>query len=187
MKVPHSTAPDVVEQLLASQARFLSFLERRVASRADAEEILQEAFARAIERGAGLRDDESAVAWFYRLLHNAVIDHYRRRGSARRALEGVASQPAAGDASVDVELRSTVCACMHDLLPSMRPEYAEAIQRVDLDEGSVADYAEQAGITRSNAGVRLHRAREALFQQLVASCGSCAKHGCLDCSCKRSS
>ena len=47
-------------------------------SRETAEDILQEAFGRALTRVDTLRDDESAVAWFYRLLRNAVIDHYRR-------------------------------------------------------------------------------------------------------------
>ena len=48
-----------------------------------AEEILQDAFVRGLSRGAGarLRDDESAVAWFYRLLRNA---HRRSTRGARR-------------------------------------------------------------------------------------------------------
>ncbi len=48
------------------------------------------------------------------------------------------------------------------------------------------DMAREAGITAKNAGVRLHRARQALKKQLERSCGSCAVHGCLDCSCKPS-
>src|SRR6516225_4716157 len=65
-----------VEILVANHARFLAFLERRVGRRELAEEILQDAFVRGLSRGAGarLRDDESAVAWFYRLLRNALVD-----------------------------------------------------------------------------------------------------------------
>jgi RNA polymerase sigma-70 factor (ECF subfamily) len=47
----------------------------------------------------------------------------------------------------------------------------------------VKAFAEAAGITPNNASVRLFRAREALRQQLQRSCGTCAEHGCLDCSC----
>src|SRR3954471_3420031 len=44
----------VVAQLVESHARFLAFVERRVGSRAAAEDILQEAFTRALTRGDAL-------------------------------------------------------------------------------------------------------------------------------------
>jgi len=46
----------------------------------------------------------------------------------------------------------------------------------------VKDYADEAGISSSNAGVRIFRAREAL-KQVARSCGTCATHGCVDCTC----
>lgn len=177
-------SPQAVAQLVESHALFLQFLERRVGSRAVAEDILQEAFARALTRGDTLRDDESAKAWFYRLLRNAIIDHYRRRGAAQRALEAAASEPETPSPQADEALMNTVCACMNLLIDTLKPEYAEALRRVDLEDQSVADYAAQQSITSNNASVRLHRAREALHKQLVTSCGTCATHGCLDCHCK---
>lgn len=175
--------PEVVAQLVEGHARFLAFVQRRVGSRAIAEDILQEAFARALARGESLRSDESAVAWFYRLLRNALVDHHRRNQAASRALEAAATE-AQTHASADDELKDAVCQCVGDLVGTLKPEYADAIRRVDLQEGSVGAYAQAAGITANNAGVRLHRAREALMRSLVRSCGSCATHGCLDCSCQ---
>lgn len=71
-----------MEQLVANHRALLGFLERRLGSPADAEDLLQEAFVKGIDRAAPLRDDESAIAWFYRALRNAVID--RRAAAARR-------------------------------------------------------------------------------------------------------
>src|SRR6185312_3598787 len=85
---PNSLSPAAIQRLVDSHRQFLSFLERRVESRVVAEDILQSAFVRGLERGAEVRDEESAVAWFYRVLRNAVIDHYRLRASTERALEG---------------------------------------------------------------------------------------------------
>jgi DNA-directed RNA polymerase specialized sigma24 family protein len=65
-----------LSRILAHHATFLSFLKARVESAATAEDILQSAYIKAIERGSQIRDDESTVAWFYRLLRNAVSDHY---------------------------------------------------------------------------------------------------------------
>ena len=177
----------VVARLLQSHVRFLAFLEQRVESRAVAEDILQEAFTRALVRGDSLRDDESATAWFYRMLRNALIDHYRHRGAERRALDAAEREPERENAATDAALLSTVCACMHDLLDTLKPEYAQAIREVDLGEQTLGDYARAAGITANNASVRLHRAREALYKRLVASCGTCTAHGCLECNCQRSS
>jgi RNA polymerase sigma factor (sigma-70 family) len=174
--------PAVLAQLVQSHARFLAFLERRVGTHEAAEEILQEAFVRALARGDSLRSDESATAWFYRLLRNALVDHHRRRAAERRALDRAAVEPTA---PLDEPLMQTVCACMHALLDTLKPEYAAAVRQVDLGEQSLTQYAQGAGITANNASVRLHRAREALFRRLVASCGTCATHGCLDCRCKQ--
>ena len=174
-------SPAVVESLVGNHRRFLGFLERRVGSRAVAEEILQAAYVRTLEKGGDLEEGEGAVAWFYRLLRNALVDHYRRQGAEGRALEREARE--ASELGPDPELTQTVCACIHDLLPALKPEYAEMVRQVDLEGRGVPEVAREAGITANNAGVRLHRARQALKKQLERSCGTCASHGCLDCTC----
>jgi RNA polymerase sigma-70 factor (ECF subfamily) len=176
-------APDVLQVLVENHRRFLSFLERRLGSREVAEDLLQEGFARAIERGPTLRDGDSVVAWFYRLLRNAVTDHYRRRGAEDRALAWVAGTTDQFEPGPDPDLHATVCGCVGGLVRTLKPEYAKALQRVELDGVSVARYAQETGITSNNAGVRLHRAREALRRQVILSCGTCCAHGCLDCAC----
>lgn len=172
--------PGVIDQLVASHRQFLSFLQARVSSRAAAEEILQSAFVRAVEKGGSIQESESAVAWFYRLLRNALVDHYRKNASESRALEGQARE---ATGTFELELRDAVCGCMVTLLPTLKPEYAEMIRRVDLQEKPVAAVAAELEITANNATVRLHRARQALKQRLERSCGTCASHGCLDCTC----
>ncbi len=172
-----------LKRLLASQPEFLAFLERRLGSRELAEELLQQAFVRGIERGGAIQDDESAVAWFYRLLRNAVVDHARRSGATDRALRRWADELKTA-APVDESLHRTVCTCVSKLASSLKPEYAAALQAVDVEGRAVADFAKQAGITPNNAAVRLHRARAALGEQVRASCGACASDvSCLDCSC----
>lgn len=175
---------DVLPALVGNHRQFLGFLERRVGSKAVAEELLQSAFVKTLEKGGALRDGEGAVTWFYRLLRNALVDHYRHQAAEGRALEREARE--ATEATEDPELKSAVCACVGELLPTLKPEYAELVRKVDLEERGVPDVAKEVGITANNAGVRLHRARQALKKQLERSCGTCASHGCLDCSCKKS-
>ncbi|HET6577734.1 MAG TPA: RNA polymerase sigma factor [Gemmatimonadales bacterium] len=176
-------APDVLRVLLDNHARFLGFLERRVGSRDEAEDILQEAFVRSIGRTDSLRSPESATAWFYRVLRNAIIDHHRREGTRGRALLRLAAETGQEAAGADEELEAVACACVTALVDTLKPEYGAALRRVDLDGLSVRGFADEVGITPGNAGVRLHRAREALRRQLARSCGTCLEHGCLDCRC----
>ena len=177
-------SPLVAERLVGSHRRFLAFVERRTGDRALAEDILQDAFVRGLERGGEIRDADSAVAWFYRLLRNAVVDHFRRAGARQRTLAGLARE-LADAVEPPPELRAELCACVGELAATLKPEYAEAIQRVEIEGMAVSAYAATAGITAGNAAVRVFRAREALRKQVRAACGTCAEHGCLDCSCGR--
>lgn len=173
---------DVISTLVENHREFLQFLERRVGSRAVAEDLLQDAFVRGVGRVETLRDEERATAWFYRSLRNALIDHYRRTGASERALATLAAEFDEAQPP-DAELHDTVCKCVGRLATTLKPEYAKALQRVEVDGVSVQAFAEEAGITANNAAVRLFRARQALKKRLEVSCGTCASHGCLDCTC----
>lgn len=172
----------LMETLVGNHQRFLAFLERRVASRDLAEDILHDGFVRALERADSLHTADSAVAWFYRLLRNALVDHYRRSATEDRALAAVATQPQ--EADEDAELRETICGCVQELIETLKPEYRDALRRVELEGERVDVFARAAGISASNASVRLHRAREALRRRLLETCGTCVTHGCRDCECR---
>ena len=117
---PHS--PDVLRMLLDNHARFLGFLERRVGSRDEAEDILQEAFVRSIGRTDSLRSPESATAWFYRVLRNALIDHHRREGTRARAFDQLAADAGEETDAPDQELEAVACACITVLVDTLKPE-----------------------------------------------------------------
>jgi RNA polymerase sigma-70 factor (ECF subfamily) len=178
-----SQAPDVLRVLVQNHATFLAFVERRVGSRDQAEDILQEAFVRSLTHTPP-ESSASATAWFYRVLRNAITDHFRRQDTRGRALDRFAAEAEASDDRPDSELEAVVCACVMELLSTLKDDYAAVLRRVDLEGTSVRGYAEESGITPGNAGVRLHRAREALRRQLARSCGTCVTHGCFDCQCR---
>jgi len=175
-------ASDVVEQLGANHRAFLAFVERRVGSRALAEDILQDAFVRGVERADQVRDEESIRAWFYRLLRNAVIDHQRRHGASDRMLDAFAKELESAE-SPPPDVVDVVCKCVAELATTLKPEHREALERIEIDGVAVKDYGAEIGITANNAGVRVFRARQALREQVKRACGTCAEHGCVDCTC----
>jgi RNA polymerase sigma factor (sigma-70 family) len=168
--------------LLDNHRRFLDYLTRRVGDRAVAEDILQDAFVRHIGRLAEM-PDEAVVPWFYRALRNATVDHFRRQRTASKALTALAREVEHAVAPGD-ELRREICACVGRLADTLKPEYADALKTVEIDEVPVKDFAGIRGLTSTNAGVRVFRARQALRALVTASCGVCAEHGCVDCNCR---
>jgi RNA polymerase sigma factor (sigma-70 family) len=169
--------------LVDNHRQFLAFIQRRVGSRELAEDILQDAFVKSIEKAEDLRDETSSVAWFYRMLRNAVIDHYRRTSVRGKALESFGRE-LEGAVEPPPEIRDEICACVSRLAASLKPEYADAIQRLEIEGVSMQQYATAAGISPNNAAVRAFRAREALRKQVKTSCGTCAEHGCVECTCR---
>lgn len=172
----------VTASLLGARSTFLAFLERRLGDRATAEDILQDAYARSLTQSASLRQDESARAWFYRILRNAVIDRRRRDASHGRALDALAAEL---DEPHEAQppLASASCQCVRSLAATLKPEYAAALQQVTVEGQSVKDFAAAQGITANNAAVRVFRARESLRASVRESCGACADDGCVDCTC----
>ena len=188
MTEPRTAEPDLIDDrtrvanvLVENHRAFLRFLERRVGDRGLAEDLLQDAFTRNLDRLSDV-PDEGLVPWFYRVLRNAAIDRHRRKGAEQRALAAFAQELADAAQPAD-DLYREICACVGRLARTLKPEYAQVLQSVDVEDTPVKAFAETAGLTTSNAGVRLFRARQALRRQVAASCGTCAEHGCVDCWC----
>jgi RNA polymerase sigma-70 factor (ECF subfamily) len=81
-------------------------------------------------------------------------------------------------------MESEICACITRLASTLKAEYAEALEAIDVQGTPVKAFAEERGLSANNAGVRVFRAREALKKRLFESCGTCAEHGCRNCTCQ---
>ncbi len=177
---------DVLQPLLARESAFRAFVRRRISDDALAEDVLQQGLVRAVEHQHALAQTDNVVAWFYRILRNAIVDVYRARAAEGRKTEAFEKELAAigGDRSpAPDELHPTICACLERLLPALRPAYAELLRRIDLEGQSPEQVAQALQITHNNLTVRLHRARQALRTSLEQTCGLCTKHGCVQCTC----
>jgi RNA polymerase sigma factor (sigma-70 family) len=172
----------LLDELLRHRAKFLAFLTARVSDPATAEDILQAAYTRTLEKGGQIQKTESVVPWFYRILRNALADQYRRDAARGRAHEGLSAET---PESYEMELQTNLCTCIQGVVQTLKPEYRLALEQVDFSGKSIADFARAAHSTPNNISVRLHRARRAAARKLIQVCGSCADHKCLDCSCKR--
>ena len=181
--IPTERETRLTAHLLEQRVAFLRFLTAKVGPVA-AEDVLQSCYLKLVEKGPQLQKDESVVSWFYTVLRHATVDYYRRNAARDRAHEQFAAE---APVSYETELMANICQCLPGVLETLKPEYREALQAVDLEGRSVSEYANQEGTTPNNVGVRLHRARKAAVKRLTQVCGACAEHKCLDCTCRKSS
>ncbi len=84
----------------------------------------------------------------------------------------------------ETEMEARICACVARLASTLKPEYADALQAIEIDGTPVKAFAERHGLSANNVGVRVHRAREALKKRVTESCRSGADHGCTNCNCR---
>ncbi|RAI01478.1 RNA polymerase subunit sigma-70 [Acuticoccus sediminis] len=171
--------------LVESRRQILSFLQRRLGNSEAAEDVLQAFMLRAIERSTQLRDVRSVRGWLSRILATTIVDH-QRRSTRRRQREAVMNPNdiEALKIEADEELDEAVCNCLYKLLPTLKPDYAEVIWRVDLLGEPRERVAASLGVTLNNVTVRLHRGRQALKKRLEEMCLTCPIHGFLDCRCE---
>lgn len=183
MEAPHPAPDDALQALLEARERFVRFLIPRTRSREAAEDLVQTSLLKALQTGAQPRNRESAVAWFYQMLRNALVDQARSRAAEARATERHRLE--VPEAEEPEELERVACACIGALLPALGAGEAELIRAVDLEARSPKELAQELGITPNAVGVRLHRARKALRAKVEQTCRTCAAHGCLDCRCQK--
>jgi RNA polymerase sigma-70 factor (ECF subfamily) len=156
-------------------------LRRLLDDAAEAEDVLQQSYLRALEKLDTVRDQERLRQWFERLVRNAALDRIRRRRAATRALASLSrgvpevTQASAGD--------DRPCRCATRLLGVLPARYAEVLERVYIEEGSIELVARRLQTTPNNLRVRLHRARGALRQQLVSTCEGCTDSHFASCAC----
>ncbi|MBD3335299.1 MAG: sigma-70 family RNA polymerase sigma factor [Candidatus Eisenbacteria bacterium] len=153
------------------QPRVFGFVQGMIRDRPTAEELTQDIFVRAFRGIAGFRGDASFSTWLYRITVNHVRDHRisrpirdRDRETSLDGLEEQGFDPPAGRAGPEEERRAAALeAAFHRCVAALEENLREAFllrHQQNLDYGAVA---ETLKISRANAKVRVHRAREKLM------------------------
>ena len=178
--------PIVASVLIRNRKAFMGYLVRRLNNRVDAEDVLQTFSINVLTRSDGLRaeNEEGLIAWLYAVLRTTLVDNFRKENRQARVKSAFETEIGSDHVvSGPDTLFETLCECLRALMPLLKPDQADLIRRVDLEEGDRSRVAADLGITRGALGVRLHRARTALKNLLLAACISCPEHGFDDCAC----
>src|SRR5262245_9506088 len=125
-----SRATTVLAAIERCRKRLWGHCYRMTGRRTEADDLSQEAIARAIERADDLHDDAAAEGWLFRIATTVCLDHLRRERRARGltelsdpvAFDAVPAAPPDPEATMLLrdDVRLAVVAALQHLAPKQR-------------------------------------------------------------------
>jgi RNA polymerase sigma-70 factor (ECF subfamily) len=148
-----------------SHAETLHRLAMRLSgSAAQADDLVQETYARALGGEASFQAGTNLRAWLCRILRNAFVDAHRKTRLETTSDDDAIVDPPDPGAEL-ARLRQVTSADLRRALDALSPD-ARAIVLLDLEGFSEPELAEILGVAQGTVKSRLFRARAALRARL---------------------
>ena len=151
-----------VERLIEEhQPQLKAFIHRRVSSKEDAEDILQDVFYQLVKAVSNtLNPIEQVTSWLYRVTRNTIINKGKKKSEEEWPVSAYAEEE-----SVLSEF-SEVLFANDDLAPSPETEYMRSLVWQELEGLSVKEVAEATGASANTVLSRKHYAVKHLRKRL---------------------
>jgi RNA polymerase sigma-70 factor (ECF subfamily) len=150
---------------MAFRQRLYSYIRDRSRSPQDAEDILQNVFVKVHLRLETLEDDAHLTPWLYRVTHNAIVDHYRKKRPLPTDLEPAA---AVEDGIPIAEQR--LAPFLRELIDGLPAKYRDALTLSELEGLTQNEMGQRLGLSTSGAKSRVQRGRAMVREQLLECC-----------------
>ena len=146
--------------------RLRGFIGKRVASAADADDLLSDVFVKVHTRIDTLEDEARLAPWLYQITRNTLTDHYRRSPAPQTGLDGVESAAA----EADYDAAALISKSLRDLVDRLPAKYREALVLTEFEGLTQVEMAGKLGLSVSGAKSRVQRARAMLRDDLLECC-----------------
>ena len=158
----------------AYQNRVFGFVKRMVPTVEDASDITQEVFVRAFQNFHRFDSRCSIRTWLFRIAYNLCVDRARRASHVPTRVDfysGESEEPIeVSDSRWEPEqlaLDSELAGALESGIESMSEKLRSVLLLHDKEDLSYEEIAEALGITVSNVGVRINRAKAQLKAMLA--------------------
>jgi RNA polymerase sigma-70 factor (ECF subfamily) len=135
-------------------------------NRADAEDVAQDAFARAYRRFAQLRDRERFRAWIVRICWRLALDRQRADRRRRRREETAAAEAARRRDAEDMAAAREMERRVHDAVEALPPRLRLVVVLAAIEGHDLGEVGRLLGVPEGTVKSRLHRARHLLAKKL---------------------
>jgi len=159
---------EALEELIRRWERKLFYYARRlVANEADAWDVLQQTWVRAIRGIRAVQDSEKLVPWLYRITRNAAISHRASLLAQERWVDRMVSveELSAGES----EKTRWAPEDVHEGLKELSVHHRDALTLFFLQDLSIPEMASVLGVSEGTVKSRLFYGKRALRESLELS------------------
>jgi RNA polymerase sigma-70 factor, ECF subfamily len=133
--------------------------------RQDAEDVAQEAYARAYRRFRALRDRDRFRAWLVRMTWRLALDHRRAQGR-RTARELTQVDPGTPQTATDLVAAHERASCLWAAIDALPERLRLVLVLAAIEEHDLAHVAQMLGLPVGTVKSRLFQARQQLKERL---------------------
>lgn len=142
-----------------------AFLRNRAGDPAEADDLLQEIFLKALHQGTGFCVLDNPRAWLFQVARNLLVDRLRLSKEQVPLPEDLVAEPSPRADPVDL-----LSHCLPRVLSELSAQDREAIVLCDIEGMTQQAFARHLGLSLPAAKSRVQRARLRLRAHLADAC-----------------
>jgi len=147
--------------------RLRSYIAKHVREESDAQDVLQDVFAKIHAGLSRLKESEKLEAWLFQVTRRAILDHFRSRSGKRRST----SLPEdLADEAPPMGVSAEVASWLEPMMSLVPEEDRDVLRLADLDGMAQKDLAARLGLSVTAAKSRVQRARKRLKKAVLDCC-----------------
>ncbi|MEQ9105475.1 MAG: sigma-70 family RNA polymerase sigma factor [Rhodothermales bacterium] len=155
-------------QLDALRTRLLDYVQSRVRTSDDAEDVVQDILVRVWQRQDTLKSEDRILPWLYAIARNAVTDYWRRSKPDRTV--PLNDETDLSGESLDMSAYAALSNCLLPFLEDLPEDWRMAVEMTEFQGLTQAEMGERLGLSVSGAKSRVQRARSRLKDDLLSCC-----------------
>lgn len=144
-----------------------SYLRGRGVDAALAEDLLQEAFVKALASRRASRQIDNFNGWLFAAIRTTLIDHYRAQ---RHHIQELDDTLATAEDGEDQRLHEELATCLPALIAELPAIYRDTLKATDLEGKTLRSIAEAQSLSVSAIKSRAARGRLMLKEKLLDCC-----------------
>jgi len=145
------------------QQQLAAFIRTKVDNSQDAEDLLNDVFAKLLQQADESKQPDNIAAWLYQVARNNIVDYYR----SKKQFESLPD-----DLVIDEEnsLSEELSDCMLPMIKALPEDYQQVLILSELEGKKYKEVAEILGLTLSAVKSRVLRGRAKLKQNILRCC-----------------
>jgi len=165
----------ITEVVAREQSRLRNFIRRRVADPRDAEDILQDVFARLVEANRMLMPIDHVTGWLFRVARNRIVDFFRAKSPDADDLAKLEELLPSADAGPDAEYaRGVLLDEIARAIDELPKEQRDAFVAHELEGRSFKELSAETGVSvntllsrKRYAVLRLRQRLQDIYDELT--------------------